>query len=93
MCGDFQHHRDTEVKTSRLENFKAKRVSLAKERNEMPKFVALLHEITAVYSPQPYLPNPLAEEACLSRLGKFVERYFCWDSFPLDVDIGGDIVL
>lgn len=88
MLTDFSRDHTKSPEKVYQSNFKAKRVSLAKQRNEEPKFVTIVHKITALYPPPPYFPNPLAHDAACSRLGGYVSRHFLWDHFPQDVDIG-----
>ena len=83
-CKDTHHnYQSATSKNNTQSNFKAKRVTLAKQRNEEPKFVTLLHKITAVHPPSPYFPN-----ASRSKLGEYVRQHFLWSNFPQDVDIG-----
>jgi hypothetical protein len=89
VLADFQHLRDVRTPAT---NFKAKRVLLAKQRNEEPVFVTFVHKITSIFPPPPYFSNPLAENSSRSRLGQYVEKHFKWDAFPSDVDIGKDLM-
>jgi hypothetical protein len=84
----YKHNHNNQSQQPKQQNFKQNRKSIAKQRNDDPKFVKMVNEVTAAYPPAPYMPNPLATVASNSKLGDYVSNHFLWNEFPEDVDIG-----